>query len=76
MEMNSLLDWAILFSVVQLCVWQIVHVRKSVTTWKKFKKIEDVQKENVMINVSLYNRIVSLEKEVAQCQRTDTVVKS
>jgi len=40
MELNSLLDWAVLFSVIQLNVWQICHMLKSTGTWERFRKIE------------------------------------
>lgn len=76
MEMNTILDWAILFSVVQLCIWQILHMRKSKTTFGKFDKIDAVLSDQVKINVSFYNRLIALEKEQAKCPHTDTAVKS
>lgn len=69
MELNSILDWAILFSVIQLNVWQILHIRKSVTTWQKFKDLGKAGEVQTTINVSLYNRIVELEK---RCPPTRT----
>ncbi len=69
MELNSILDWAILFSVIQLNVWQILHIRKSVTTWNKFKQLDDMQRRHEMLLLQI---VKCLEKLEERCPPTHT----